>query len=116
MKHFTLSEFECTCCGQVNMDKDFLKMLDEARDIAEMPFIVSSGYRCAKHNKEIGGSKDSAHLTGRAADIVCGNNAARKTIILSLLATGFTRIGVGKNFIHVDSDVTKMQNVMWLYD
>ena len=35
--------------------------------------IVSSGYRCEKLNKAVGGSSTSAHLTGWAADLVPSN-------------------------------------------
>jgi len=33
------------------------------------PIIVTSGYRCAQLNREIGGSISSAHIDGRAVDI-----------------------------------------------
>lgn len=33
------------------------------------PVIVSSGFRCSELNKRIGGASNSAHITGRAADI-----------------------------------------------
>jgi zinc D-Ala-D-Ala carboxypeptidase len=36
----------------------------------QISVIISSGYRCERLNKEIKGSKNSAHMSGLAADIV----------------------------------------------
>lgn len=35
-----------------------------------LPIIVSSGYRSAALNKEVGGAPNSQHLTGEAVDII----------------------------------------------
>lgn len=34
-----------------------------------LPIVVTSGYRCERLNRLVGGSKTSAHMDGRAADI-----------------------------------------------
>ncbi|MGC9344888.1 MAG: D-Ala-D-Ala carboxypeptidase family metallohydrolase, partial [Bacteroidales bacterium] len=74
----TIEEFECKCgCGQNGVDINFLRKLNEARDLADIPFIISSGYRCQKHNKEIGGVPDSAHTKGMAVDITCKDSRTR---------------------------------------
>lgn len=116
MTHFNITEFECPCCKQRKMNFDFLELLDKARDLAGIPFIVTSGYRCEKHNKEIHGKKDSAHLRGYAADIFCNDSKHRQIILRALLLAGFRRIGVAKDFIHADSDPNKVPGVVWLYD
>jgi len=36
-------------------------------------------------------------------------------MIEALLDADFTRIGIGKDFIHVDMDPNKEPNVMWTY-
>lgn len=40
-------------------------------DKPDIPIIVTSGYRCERLNKAIGGSSTSEHRFGRAADIIC---------------------------------------------
>lgn len=35
------------------------------------PIIVTSGYRCPALNAAIGGAKNSQHMRGEAADIIC---------------------------------------------
>jgi len=114
-KHFTLDEFRCPCCGSVQMDKDFVILLDLARTIAGIPFVITSGYRCEKHNKEIGGVSDSAHIKGLASDIKVKNSSDRYVILDALRKVGFNRFGIGPDFIHVDCDDTKPQNVIWTY-
>ena len=48
-------------------------VLDPLRDKYGYPIHVSSGYRCPRLNKAVGGEKTSQHLTGEAADIYVGN-------------------------------------------
>ena len=115
MKHFKIEEFACSCCGVADMDDTFLNMIDIARDQADVPFKITSGYRCLKHNTEVGGATHSAHTTGYAADIACSSTANRYKIINSLMARGFNRIGISSQFIHVDCDPSLPCKVMWTY-
>ena len=64
LRHFSTVEFRCKCgcgVGMEKMDADLLQMLDEARELAGIPFPLSSAYRCPKHNKAVGGAHLSAH-------------------------------------------------------
>ena len=122
MRNFNLKEFDSPDLSGsgLNMDKDFLSMLDNARDIAKTPFKITSGYRTKEHNvaiyKKLGKKPiESSHLKGVACDIACSDSRARFLIINALLKAGFTRIGIANNFIHVDSDCEKSQNVIWTY-
>ena len=117
MRNFNLKEFDSPDLSGsgLNMDKDFLSILDNARDIAKTPFKITSGYRTKEHNVNVGGVEGSSHTKGVACDIACSDSRARYIIIQSLLEAGFTRIGIASNFIHVDSDCEKSQNVIWTY-
>ena len=122
MRNFNLKEFDSPDLSGsgLNMDKDFLSMLDNARDIAKTPFKITSGYRTKEHNiaiyKKLGKKPiESSHLKGVACDIACSDSRARFLIINALLDAGFTRIGIANNFIHVDSDCEKSENVIWTY-
>lgn len=75
----------------------------------------SSGYRCAVCNKLAGGVPNSGHLRGKAADIKVPDSNTRFLIIHAALRVGFRRIGVGKNFIHLDVDDALPQNMIWVY-
>tara|TARA_R110000744_G_scaffold206686_1_gene325296 strand:- start:230 stop:583 length:354 start_codon:yes stop_codon:yes gene_type:complete len=117
MRNFNINEFDSPDLegSGLNMDRSFLEMLDNARDIADIPFAINSGYRTKEHNAKVGGVEGSSHTKGVACDIACSNSRARFIIISSLLEAGFTRIGVSSSFIHVDSDCEKSQDVIWTY-
>ena len=68
--NFSRSEFECKCgCGFDTVDVELIKVLEEARTYFDSPISINSGNRCEEHNKAMGGSPNSQHLTGKAADI-----------------------------------------------
>lgn len=118
MVYFNYSEFDSPDLpgsGHRYMNPEFLKMLDNARHYAGVPFKINSGYRSKEHNFRIGGSKQSSHMKGLAADISAKSSLYRYKIINALLAAGFTRIGIADTFIHVDMDTDKVQNVIWTY-
>ena len=117
MRYFTLNEFDSPDVpgsGQ-SMDSVFLELLDEARKIAGIPFVINSGYRTKKHNSAVGGKLDSAHMDGMAADIKCEDSHSRFIIDGALRKVGFTRIGFAKTFVHVDNDESKPQDIIFLY-
>jgi hypothetical protein len=94
------------------MDDDFLRSIDFARDCAGVPFRINSGYRCPKHNREVG-STSLNHVSGKAADISCTTGPVRMKIIAGLIQAGFHRIGIAKTFVHADS-MDEVES-LWLY-
>ena len=116
MKYFTLDEFDCPSLPNSgkNMDSSFLAKLEQAREIAGIPFKITSGYRTKEHNAEVGGVPNSSHLIGVAADIAVSGGADRYIILSALIKAGFKRIGVAKTFIHCDTDDSK-SNSVWTY-
>lgn len=117
MRYFNYCEFDSPdeLGSGCYMDDDFLQMLDDARDFAGVPFKITSGYRTEAHNHAVGGSRNSSHMKGLAADIACGGSHERMQIVTALLFVGFDRIGIGDGFIHVDADVEKNEAVIWTY-
>ena len=98
-----------------NMNQEFLLKLDEAIELAGIPFKINSAYRTPEHNDKIGGSPNSSHLKGLAVDISVTNSTQRFIVLKALLDVGFTRIGIADTFIHVDLDKDKSQQVIWTY-
>lgn len=92
-----------------------LTMLDAMRHRAGVPIILNSGYRCVGYNKKVGGSETSSHIKGLAFDIACSDPEHRLLYLRAALAVGFTRIGIGHNFLHLDIDPDKTQNCIWHY-
>lgn len=74
IKHFKKDEFTCKCgCGLNNIQLGVVKIADEVREHFGSPAIVTSGTRCKKHNKEVGGVSNSRHLQGKAIDMYVQN-------------------------------------------
>ena len=99
----------------MNMDLSFLNKLSKARELAAIGFKITSGYRSPAHNAKVGGVPSSSHTIGRAVDIYAPTSTQKYIIINALLQVGFNRIGVAKNFIHVDDDPSKSEDVIWTY-
>jgi uncharacterized protein YcbK (DUF882 family) len=90
----------------------FLK-LDDLRGKLNLPLVVTSGFRCPKHNKEVGGKPNSYHLVGKAVDISTeGMNDFQRHQFLSLVKERFKGIGIGHTFIHMDLRETP---ALWVY-
>ena len=125
MKYFNYYEFDSPDKPGSGHDMDpcFLEMLDDARTYAGIPFYVTSGFRTLEYNRELRRkgyktSRQSAHLKGKAADIRCENNADRFLIISGAIQAGFTRIGIGKRFVHLDNCTAhddKIEELIWIY-
>ena len=91
-KNFTLKELCVTKTGIHNEpnaeQKESLRLLavnilQPARD-ALGAITVTSGFRNAKVNAAIGGSRSSQHMKGEAADLQCDDNAALFNFIKTL--------------------------------
>ncbi|PLX46169.1 MAG: serine/threonine protein kinase [Deltaproteobacteria bacterium] len=115
-EHFSSSEFACHCgCGTIKASPSILALLEEIRSHLGHPLLITSGSRCRKHNKGVGGSERSAHLTGHAADLSALGGLGRYRILSAAINAGATRIGVGKNFIHVDTASRLPTPRLWTY-
>ena len=115
MNHFRLQDFACKCCGANAISIMFVKKLDDARELAGIPFAINSGWRCKAWNKHEKGRPTSSHLIGLAADIRCLSDSDRYIMEEALRTVGLTRFGMGKNFLHVDDDQDKPQKRIWVY-
>jgi len=100
-EHFMLSEFQCPCCKTVKLEPELLEKLEKLR-LQWGPLRLTSGYRCERHNAEVGGVRHSLHKKGRAADVVVLYSRQRAFVALAM-KTGFYRaLPYGKrNFVHL---------------
>lgn len=116
-RFFTQRDFDTAVprCSIDDMSTRFMTRLDQAREYAGVPFIVNSAYRTIEHEKAKGRDGSSSHTKGIAVDLKAANSRSRYRILQGLLKVGFTRIGIGKGFIHVDEDEEKDQQVIWHY-
>ena len=101
------------------MDRKFIEMLYQLARITKLPIfkMINSGARTAYWNTQVGGVSNSSHKvpTCKAADIKAPTTAIRNQLVIAAKLVGFKRIGVGRTFVHLDSDTSKKQNVAWGY-
>lgn len=119
LKHFDIREFDSPDLpgSGKGMKVKFLLMLDYTREEAGISFDVTppggSGIRTVKHNKDVGGVPDSAHVKGFASDIIARTREAQIKIVRAARKAGFNRFGIYKTFIHLDCDPSKQANIAW---
>lgn len=124
LRYFTHEEFDSPDepgSGQ-HMDRQFLRMLDNARHVAGVPFRISNGggFRTEAYNtllckRNPRASKNSSHKLGLAADILTPDLQTRYAVLTGLFRVGLNRVGIAKGFIHVDDDPAKAEDVCWVY-
>ena len=116
-KYFKPAEFRnCTpACEERDMNPQFLELLDQFREYVGIPLVLTCAYRSRAYDIQKKRSGNSAHTRGKAVDILCRSNANRFKIVAGAVHFGFRRIGIGKDFIHLDNDETLPQGVMWTY-
>ena len=89
--HFSLSEMiasDTAAAAAINNyppdDQLFVELrrtcelLELVRALLGQPIIITSGFRCEDLNREVGGSENSQHKIGQAADFTCGAYTPRE--------------------------------------
>ena len=116
-KYFSEQEFKnCSPSASLqNMQQSTMSKIDTAREIAGIPFVITSAYRSTAWDKAKGRSGTGSHTLGRAIDIRCNSSSNRWKIIDALLKAGFNRIGIANTFIHADDSQQHAQQVIWMY-
>ena len=95
MKYFTISELSRTNYNIDNrparaeiaaLTELVEKVLDPIREMYGKPIRVTSGYRCPKLNRLVGGVVNSHHVRGMAADITSwDDNPKENRVIYDLI-------------------------------
>lgn len=68
------------------------QVLEPARKLCGFPFVITSGYRCKRLNKLVGGAPNSYHTMGMAADIlVNAHNDGEKLTISRQIANALLK-------------------------
>jgi len=107
--HFSRHEFKCKglhCCGGSDpINIELVRCLQSLRDMVGKPLIISSGFRCRKHNKDVGGAHNSQHIFGDGVDvkIPTGMNATTlKELAEKIPAFRMGGIGLYNTWVHLD--------------
>jgi zinc D-Ala-D-Ala carboxypeptidase len=107
-KYFNESEIK-------GLQPKLVQMLDNARGLAGVPFIITSGYRTVEHNKKVGGVDGSEHTTGLAVDLLVKDTVHGGKMLLGLVKAGFERFGFyADGHMHVDISDDKSSPSYWI--
>lgn len=111
--HFNVQEFRCKCGKEheILIAEELVEKLEKLYSALNCSkIIVTSGYRCTDHDKNVGGSGSGQHTKGNAADICCygqdGQPISSKIVCCKAQDIGFTGIAnINEKYIYTHVDV-----------
>ena len=115
-QNFERREFSCRCkCGFNTVDAELLAVLTNLRTEIGKPIAILSGCRCQVWNKKVGGSVNSQHLYGKAADIIVLDGIPASYVATLLDSMYPHTYGIGlynayPNMTHID---VRPERVRW---
>lgn len=102
-------------CEFSDLNSVFVEKLLFAQRYAGFQFTINSAYRSQGYEREKGRKGDSSHCKGLAVDISTCDSHTRYKVVMACAMAGIPRIGIGKNFVHVDIDETKAHPIIFHY-
>jgi len=117
--HFRRKEFNCRCgrCSPAVVDGQIIKWLEAIRKkislqrAKDTKITITSGKRCKKHNKKIGGHSKSKHVPDEKGEVkaVDFKIAELSGSDLENIArsVGVKAVGVASTWVHIDTRVDR---------
>lgn len=111
--HFNVQEFKCKCGKEheILIAEELITNLEKLYSALNCSkIIVTSGYRCTNHDKNVDGSGKGQHTKGNAADICCygqdGQPISSKIVYCKAQDIGFGGIAnINEKYIYTHVDV-----------
>lgn len=111
--NFIRAEFKCKCgkCDSDSADAELVTVLQDVRTYFNRKVTITSAHRCESYNRRVGGSPNSKHLLGQAADIQVNGVSAREVQqYLKIKYPDKYGIGSYSTFTHID---VRKQRARW---
>lgn len=114
--HFDSAEFTCKCgCGRAAVSPRLVAALEAVRTkLGNRPIRINSGVRCEAHNLVVGGSPNSQHLAGNAADVQIAGLTGDDVYLVARDVPALHGFGVAGLWVHLD--VRRSPVARWRYD
>lgn len=104
--HFVSAELACRHCGRLDgkVVPELLVGLEALRASAYAitGLVIASGYRCAEHNRAVGGAAQSQHVLRAAADVPLRVTLAHVRELQAFSGIGWQVVGGRRLVRHVD--------------
>ena len=109
--NFNLEEFECKCGCEMPefVKKNIIELAENLQVLRDAVgrLDLTNAYRCKYHNADVGGSINSQHLKGKAADIKSktlspNEIAVRTNDLMKNESFKLGGIGIYNTFTHID--------------
>jgi len=126
--YFNTKEFTCQCnysdCIEQKISVDLVERLTKLREAINSPLIITSGFRCSKHQKDLikAGvntvvATKSQHELGNAVDCYPLKKQIDMNTFLEKAKELFYSIGIANNFLHLDIRPKKQNGEyrLWKY-
>jgi zinc D-Ala-D-Ala carboxypeptidase len=122
--HFALEELACTEHREIdnapppevvaNLRGAAARMEEVRRLLGDRVISVSSGFRCPELNREVGGSRTSAHLTGHAVDFNCYGFGDPLAVCRAIADSGaaFDQLIEEGSWVHISFDPRLRRQVL----
>jgi uncharacterized protein YcbK (DUF882 family) len=105
--NFKVREFACNDgSNTVLVDRKLVALLQDIRDHFGASVYINSAYRTSSYNRKVGGSTNSYHVKGMAADIWV-KGVAPEEVAAYAESLGVKGIGLYDTFVHVDTRTSK---------
>lgn len=115
----------CSHTTVFDLDPDLIMAVRLIEDKLGIEFWINRGVSCSDCNKKVGGTENSSHipkwvnsrgeLRAHAIDAHVVNNRIRAEVIYMLKELSIVRVGVGKNYLHIDNNPYKSKPRIWTY-
>lgn len=94
--------------------KTLAEGLEQVRKLLGYPIFINSGYRSLELNRAVGGSSNSAHVQGYAADFTCRKFGTPDEIVKLLKNSGlkYDQIIAEGTWTHISFDPQMRQQTM----
>lgn len=106
-----MSRYACPCCGVDGTTESSRKAFERLED-EWGALVLTSAYRCEKHNRAVKGALKSQHLFGKAFDVKMTNSHKRIEFIQKARECGFRGFGLGVWGVHIDDRACE---ATWVY-
>lgn len=110
-EHFSTHELDCKClgkyasCRRIWATRRLIQALEKYRTLSG-PFTPISVCRCPRHNATVGGSTNSPHMSGLAADVPAVYSVSRVRALRVFTNIGYNSKGGTVRHVDVRSNTT----------